>query len=683
MTTISVIPPFPVFFDTEGEPLESGLIYIGSVNQNPLILGNQIAAYTDAALTNPVAQPISTIGGYPVNSGTPIRIYVNASDYSILVLNKNGELVHSSPSNKTKLGLIDLSTDVTGLLLSTFIKYDITIAEITAGVTPTSYYYPPGDIRRYGAVGDGAANDTPAIQAAADVAEVFGGEVNFPPGKYKIMSEIVVSSTFPVALIGYEGGCLYNAAINGASILIGANIAGSWIKYTAPNAGVRAAHGGGTISGLTFVDPTGTATTVGTRTCTAALELNDFAASTVDNCVFQWINGSAIKGEFVVMTSITNNRIRYCGAVGKPALNFPSTIPTFPAQSLSIIDNRVEVCYSAAYISVAVNGDNVKIIGNGFEADTTIALSNQLFVSLASSSGSVIGNHFNRNTGTQVSISGSMNAVNGNTFQGGVFPTTAMTISGAHNAITGNTFRSGRTGYEVDISGVTNTFNSNALYISGAVRITGAKNVISGNTLDSLSCTTAVLGAGDDFWISDAVVSGTIISNNVLTNNGGTVFTLGGIRVKGVGPLVQGNFFDAFNGAGNGAICIRCETANASIGGNTEINSTTIVSASSAAALAGEFFSNFPTGASLPPLTGSVAFDPPNLADGAGTTTTVAVTGALLNDFAQAGFSLDLQGITVTAWVSVANTVSVRFQNESGVAIDLGLGTLKAKVTHR
>lgn len=79
-------------------------------------------------------------------------------------------------------------------------------------------------------------------------------------------------------------------------------------------------------------------------------------------------------------------------------------------------------------------------------------------------------------------------------------------------------------------------------------------------------------------------------------------------------------------------------------------------------------------------LSGSATFNPASLADGAGTTTTVTVTGAALGDFAEASFSLDLQGITVTAWVSAANTVSVRFQNETGGTLDLASGTLRARV---
>ncbi|MBZ9889457.1 hypothetical protein LB559_16140 [Mesorhizobium sp. BR1-1-3] len=79
-------------------------------------------------------------------------------------------------------------------------------------------------------------------------------------------------------------------------------------------------------------------------------------------------------------------------------------------------------------------------------------------------------------------------------------------------------------------------------------------------------------------------------------------------------------------------------------------------------------------------LRGSATYDPPSLADAAGTTTTVTVTGAALGDTAQASFSLDTSGITITAWVSATNTVSVRFQNESGGVLDITSGTLRCSV---
>ena len=79
-------------------------------------------------------------------------------------------------------------------------------------------------------------------------------------------------------------------------------------------------------------------------------------------------------------------------------------------------------------------------------------------------------------------------------------------------------------------------------------------------------------------------------------------------------------------------------------------------------------------------LQASVTYDPPSLAAGAGVTTSVTVTGAALGDFARASLSLDLQGITLAAWVSAADTVSVRLQNGTAGAVDLASGTLQVRV---
>lgn len=83
-------------------------------------------------------------------------------------------------------------------------------------------------------------------------------------------------------------------------------------------------------------------------------------------------------------------------------------------------------------------------------------------------------------------------------------------------------------------------------------------------------------------------------------------------------------------------------------------------------------------------LAGSATYDAASLADGAGATTTVTVTGAALGDFVVGvSHGVDLAGITVTAYVSAANTVSVRFQNESGGAVDLASATLRAVVAKK
>jgi hypothetical protein len=70
--------------------------------------------------------------------------------------------------------------------------------------------------------------------------------------------------------------------------------------------------------------------------------------------------------------------------------------------------------------------------------------------------------------------------------------------------------------------------------------------------------------------------------------------------------------------------------------------------------------------------------DADNLADGAGDNDTVTVPNVALGDMVL-GISLgvNLSGVIVTAYVSAANTVIVRFQNESGGAVDLASTTIR------
>lgn len=81
------------------------------------------------------------------------------------------------------------------------------------------------------------------------------------------------------------------------------------------------------------------------------------------------------------------------------------------------------------------------------------------------------------------------------------------------------------------------------------------------------------------------------------------------------------------------------------------------------------------------PLTGALVYDPPNLAAGDQDSTTITIAGIALGDIVLgASFSLDLQGITLSAYVSAANTVTVVFFNGTAGAIDLASGTIQVEV---
>ena len=93
MSAVSIKPPYPAFAGADGQPLENGYIWIGTVNLSPQT--NPISVYWDASLTIAAPQPIRTLNGYPSRNGTPARFYVS-SDYSIQVLDSKGSVVYTS-----------------------------------------------------------------------------------------------------------------------------------------------------------------------------------------------------------------------------------------------------------------------------------------------------------------------------------------------------------------------------------------------------------------------------------------------------------------------------------------------------------------------------------------------------------------------------------------------------------
>ncbi len=153
MSALSIQPTYPIFTETDGQPLENGYIWIGTANLDPQV--NPINVYWDAALTQLAAQPIRTEGGYPVNNGTPARLYVN-SDYSIRVMNKNGSVVYSAPIATERYSAIVVNVTLDDLVFSQSGTGAVDRSAMSKMREPVSF-------QDFGTVGDGVTDDTAAV----------------------------------------------------------------------------------------------------------------------------------------------------------------------------------------------------------------------------------------------------------------------------------------------------------------------------------------------------------------------------------------------------------------------------------------------------------------------------------------------------------------------------------------
>jgi hypothetical protein len=160
--------PVGQFTDINGKPLD-GQVFFGQPNLDPI--ASPITVYWDAAGTQPVTQPVVTVGGYPMNGSTRSNVFVNA-DYSILVRNRNGFTVFSAPN----LPFEDSSDN----------QYFLQAGSGAVQRTVQSKLRDVVSVKDFGAVGDGVADDTAAIQAA--MAAANGKALYFLTGTYKTTS---------------------------------------------------------------------------------------------------------------------------------------------------------------------------------------------------------------------------------------------------------------------------------------------------------------------------------------------------------------------------------------------------------------------------------------------------------------------------------------------------------------
>ena len=146
----------PIFLDASGALLDSGSIYIGTINLNPET--NPITVYWDAAGTQPATQPLKTTGGYIVRDGKKALVYING-DYSVTIRNKKGAIVEYAPNSYSIASIIGILNSSSGSSLVAYLPAG-TGAVLTDLQAKNRERVTPQD---FGA-GKGSGDDTAALQ---------------------------------------------------------------------------------------------------------------------------------------------------------------------------------------------------------------------------------------------------------------------------------------------------------------------------------------------------------------------------------------------------------------------------------------------------------------------------------------------------------------------------------------
>lgn len=187
--------PFVQIADLDGSPLQGGSLYFGQPNLNPET--NPITVYWDSAATQPAAQPIMTMNGYPVRNGNIADLYA-PNNYSLTARNKSGKIIFYKPNVDNDASLIGTSAAPGGLwadvqgFINTIISSigSSVVGFIQAGAGAVvrdlqSKCRERVSVVDFGADPTGILDSTSALQAARDYISTTKSKLIFPAGTYK------------------------------------------------------------------------------------------------------------------------------------------------------------------------------------------------------------------------------------------------------------------------------------------------------------------------------------------------------------------------------------------------------------------------------------------------------------------------------------------------------------------
>ena len=186
MTLYAVENPYPVILNQVGGGLNAGKVYIGQAGMDPET--NPIAVYWDAAGTIPASQPLTVIGGYIWNMGTPAQVY-GPSQYSIRIRDRFDAVVFYDSNVGGPLG------DFVELLASPDGAENVGYQHPGTGSVARTIYAKARErmtIADFGAQPDDGSftGNADAFERAFAAAKQYGEKVHVPGGKIYVTRDI-------------------------------------------------------------------------------------------------------------------------------------------------------------------------------------------------------------------------------------------------------------------------------------------------------------------------------------------------------------------------------------------------------------------------------------------------------------------------------------------------------------
>lgn len=195
--------------------------------------------------------------------------------------------------------------------------------------------------------------------------------------------------------------------------------------------------------------------------------------------------------------------------------------------------------------------------------------------------------------------------------------------------------------------------------------------IISGSNIQGLLVSSSELFANvNGISVEDnAVIDGAIVIGCTFSGNTTADISIGqnvqNFSIIGCRTGVHGGFVASPTG-----LYINPGCANFTINGNRFHNFSDISGATTGKSITsnnGIFYS-------------SAAVAAQTIASGTGILATCGVVGAAIGDFVDVSYTSDLQGLTLTGWVSSAGIITARFQNGTAASISLPIGTIRAAI---